>query len=130
MLILIGNLSYSQYPIIKKIGEDSLVLITIKQGEEINQKFIENKNKIDSLEQSVLNKQNDILKMRNRYDSLFNIGYLNVKHDRDMWKTKYEERLRIPTKVKYHDDGWDFAQKLILIGIILVQFHTIGQSNH
>ena len=129
-MILIGNLSYSQYPIIKKIGEDSLVLITIKQGEEINQKFIENKNKIDSLEQSVLNKQNDILKMRNRYDSLFNIGYLNVKHDRDMWKTKYEERLRMPTKYKYHDDGWDFAQKLILIGIILVQFNTISQMNH
>jgi diphthamide synthase (EF-2-diphthine--ammonia ligase) len=40
-MILLTNLSYSQYPIIKKIGEDSVVLITIKQGEDINKKFIE-----------------------------------------------------------------------------------------
>jgi hypothetical protein len=31
----------------------------------------------------------------------------------------------MPVKYPYHDDGWDFAQKLVLIGIIVVQFFSI-----
>lgn len=125
MLILIGNLSFSQYPIIKKIGEDSLILITIKQGEEINEKFIENEKRIDSLSKDNAKKQLNIQNMQNRYDSLFNKGYLNVKQDRDIWKIRYEERLNMPTRYKYHDDGWDFAQKMVLMAIIVVQFFSL-----
>ena len=125
MLILIGNLSFSQYPIIKKIGEDSLILITIKQGEEINEKFVQNDKKIDSLSKDNIQKQINIQNMQNRYDSLFKKGYLNVKQDRDVWKTRYEERLNMPTRYKYHDDGWDFAQKMVLMAIIVVQFFSL-----
>ena len=35
------------------------------------------------------------------------------------------DSLKMPTKYHYHDDGWDFAQKLILIGVIVLQFFTI-----
>ena len=125
MLILIGNLSFSQYPIIKKIGEDSLILITIKQGEEINEKFVQNDKKIDSLSKDNIQKQMNIQNMQNRYDSLFKKGYLNVKQDRDVWKTRYEERLNMPIRYKYHDDGWGFAQKMVLVAIIVVQFFSI-----
>ena len=52
-MILLGNLSYSQYPIIKKIGDDSVVLITIKQGEDINKKFTEDRLKLSLLKDSV-----------------------------------------------------------------------------
>jgi len=31
--------SYSQYPTIKTIGKDSVVIMTLKQGQEINSKF-------------------------------------------------------------------------------------------
>lgn len=31
--------SYSQYPAIKTIGKDTVVIMTLKQGEEINNKF-------------------------------------------------------------------------------------------
>jgi uncharacterized coiled-coil DUF342 family protein len=123
-MILIANLSYSQYPIIKKIGEDSVVLITIKQGEDINKKFIENKKKLDLLKDSVFLEKNKVDSLRYKYDSLNNqLIPLIRKHDEYKWR--YEERLNMPTKYKYHDDGWDFAQKLVLIGIIVVQFFSI-----
>jgi uncharacterized coiled-coil DUF342 family protein len=123
-MILLTNLSYSQYPIIKKIGEDSVVLITIKQGEDINKKFIENKKKLDLLKDSVFLEKNKVDSLRYKYDSLNNqLIPLIRKHDEYKWR--YEERLNMPTKYKYHDDGWDFAQKLVLIGIIVVQFFSI-----
>jgi uncharacterized coiled-coil DUF342 family protein len=123
-MILIANLSYSQYPIIKKIGEDSVVLITIKQGEDINKKFIENKKKLDLLKDSVFLEKNKVDSLRYKYDSLNNqLIPLIRKHDE--YKHRYEERLKMPVKYPYHDDGWDFAQKLVLIGIIVVQFFSI-----
>jgi uncharacterized coiled-coil DUF342 family protein len=123
-MILLTNLSYSQYPIIKKIGEDSVVLITIKQGEDINKKFIENKKKLDLLKDSVFLEKNKVDSLRYKYDSLNNqLIPLIRKHDE--YKHRYEERLKMPVKYPYHDDGWDFAQKLVLIGIIVVQFFSI-----
>lgn len=38
-MLLISNSTYSQYPQVKKIGSDSIVLITLKQGNEINKQF-------------------------------------------------------------------------------------------
>jgi hypothetical protein len=31
----------------------------------------------------------------------------------------------VSTKYQYHDDGWDFAQKMVLIAVIVLQFFTI-----
>jgi hypothetical protein len=31
----------------------------------------------------------------------------------------------VNTKYQYHDDGWDFAQKMVLIAVIVLQFFTI-----
>jgi uncharacterized coiled-coil DUF342 family protein len=123
-MILLTNLSYSQYPIIKKIGEDSVVLITIKQGEDINKKFIENKKKLDLLKDSVFVEKNKVDSLRNKYDSL-NSELIPLIRKHDEYKHRYEERLKMPVKYPYHDDGWDFAQKLVLIGIIVVQFFSI-----
>ena|GEM_PF-2590308 len=36
---MISNSTYSQYPQVKKIGNDSIVLITLKQGNDINKQF-------------------------------------------------------------------------------------------
>lgn len=38
-MILASLSSYSQYPAVKTIGKDTVVIMTIKQGEEINKKF-------------------------------------------------------------------------------------------
>ena len=123
-MILLPNLSYSQYPIIKKIGADSIVLITLKQGENINKKFADDKAKLDLLKDSVFEEKKKVDSLRYKYDSLNNqLIPLIRKHDE--YKHRYEERLKMPVKYPYHDDGWDFAQKLVLIGIIVVQFFSI-----
>jgi uncharacterized coiled-coil DUF342 family protein len=123
-VILLPNLSYSQYPIIKKIGADSIVLITLKQGENINKKFADDKAKLDLLKDSVFEEKKKVDSLRYKYDSLNNqLIPLIRKHDE--YKHRYEERLKMPVKYPYHDDGWDFAQKLVLIGIIVVQFFSI-----
>lgn len=124
ILILIGNLSYSQYPIIKKIGDDSVVLITIKQGEDINKKFTEDRLKLSLLKDSVSVERKRVDSLRNRYDSL-NSELIPLIRKHDEYKHRYEERLKMPVKYPYHDDGWDFAQKLVLMGIIVVQFFSI-----
>lgn len=39
-MILVGLSSYSQYPTVKTIGKDTVVLMTLKQGEDINKRFV------------------------------------------------------------------------------------------
>jgi hypothetical protein len=38
--MLVSLSSYSQYPTVKTIGKDTVVIMTVKQGEDINQRFI------------------------------------------------------------------------------------------
>jgi len=116
-MILVASSIYCQYPIIKKIGNDSLILMTIKQGQDINKEFANNKKKLDSLRDTIRIK-------KFLYDSL-NIELNKIDKTKEEYKTKYEERLQMPIKYPYHDDGWDFAQKLILVVVIVVQFFTI-----
>ena len=37
--MLVSHLSYSQYPTVKTIGKDTVVIMTVKQGEDINKRF-------------------------------------------------------------------------------------------
>jgi len=118
LMILVVSSSYSQYPIIKKIGKDSLILMTLKQGNDINKSFTEYQNKLYSLNDSVVAKKFLI-------DSL-NIELNKLDKKREEYKLRYEERLNMPmVKYQYHNDGWEFAQKMVLIGVIVLQFFTI-----
>jgi predicted transcriptional regulator len=91
--------------------------MTIKQGEDINKEFANNQKKLDSLKDSIRVK-------RLLYDSL-NFELNKIDKTKEEYKNKYEERLKMPIKYPYHDDGWDFAQKLVLVGVIVLQFFTI-----
>lgn len=119
LAILVVSSSYCQYPIIKKIGKDSLILMTLKQGDDINKSFSNYQKKLDSLKDSIENKKVLI-------DSL-NKEINKLDKTKEEYKVRYEERLNIPTntKLQYHDDGWDFAQKMVLVAVIFVQFLTI-----
>jgi hypothetical protein len=118
LAILVASSSYSQYPIIKKIGKDSLILMTLKQGDDINKSFTQYQKKLDSLEDSVVAK-------RFLIDSL-NVEFNKLDKKREEYKLRYEERLNMPmVKYQYHNDGWEFAQKMVLIGVIVIQFFTI-----
>jgi hypothetical protein len=48
-LILIVSSSFAQYPISKKIGNDSVVIMTTAQGRKINELFDKNEKIIDSI---------------------------------------------------------------------------------
>jgi len=124
IVILLPNLSYSQYPIIKKIGNDSIVLMTLKQGESINKKFADDKTKLLLLQDSVKLEKIRVDSLKNKYDSL-NSELTPLIRKYDEYKNRYEERLKMPVKYPYHDDGWDFAQKLVLMAVIVVQFFSI-----
>jgi len=119
LVILVVSSSYSQYPIIKKIGNDTLVLMTLKQGDDINKSYIKNQKNVDSL--------NDLVISKNALFDSLKLELSKTDRKKEEYKVRYEERLNMPTKVKYqyHDDGWDFTEKIILIGIIVIQFFTI-----
>ena len=123
-MIVVASSSYCQYPVIKKIGKDSLILMTIKQGEDINKEFASNQKKLDSLRGGIVSLNDSIRVKRFLYDSL-SIQLNKIDKTKEEYKNRYEERLKMPIKYPYHDDGWDFAQKLVLIGIIAVQFFSL-----
>lgn len=123
-MILVANSGYCQYPIIKKIGNDSLILMTIKQGEDINKEFANNQKKLDTFKNMIDSLKDNLRIKRLLYDSI-NIELNKIDKTKEEYKNKYEERLKMPIKYPYHDDGWDFAQKLVLVGVITLQFFTI-----
>jgi len=121
LLILIINTNYCQYPIVKKIGNDSIILMTLKQGEQINKLYEVNKNEIDSLKRLV----NNSIKVNDSILVLSDSTKKALTLKANEYRLRYEERLNIPVQYKYHDDGWDFIQKMVLISVIVLQFFTI-----
>ncbi len=120
LLIPVANLCFCQYPITKKIGEDTVVIMTLKQGEQINKTF--NKFGQD------LSLTKDSLKIkRAQYDSLFNTISL-VKDSFYDWKWKYKENKRIYEAYNINQakiEKLHSVSKLILIGIIILQFSQL-----
>jgi competence protein ComGC len=117
LLTLVSNLTYCQYPIVKKIGNDSVVIMTLKQATTINDKFQSNQNTIDSLNTYVYVKDSIINKKKTTYDSLYTVT--------NQYRVRYDERLNMRIPVAKDNSGWEFAQKLVLVGVIVLQFFTI-----
>ena len=119
-MIQVANLCYCQYPITKKIGEDTVVIMTLKQGEQINKTF----NKFNQ-DLSLIKDSFNIKKTQ--YDSLFNTIYL-LKDSFYDWKWKYTENKRIYEAFNENQrkiEKLHAASKLILIGIIIFQFSKL-----
>lgn len=120
LLIPVANLCYCQYPITKKIGEDTVVIMTLKQGDQINKTF--NKFNQD------LKFTKDSLKIKQiQYDSLFNTISL-VKDSFYDWKWKYKENKRIYEAYNENQrkiEKLHSVSKLILVGIIILQFSQL-----
>jgi len=113
----VSNLSYCQYPIVKKLGNDSVVIMTVKQAVTINSTFQSNQNTIDSLKTHVYIKDSIINKKKTTYDSLYKIT--------DQYRIRYDERLNMRIPIAKDNNRWEFAQKMVLIGVIVLQFFTI-----
>jgi len=116
-LILLSHSLLAQYPIKRIFKGDSVVIMKVSQADTINLLYKNYNDTINDLKNSIKIKKLTV-------DSLnIEISDLNIK--KENYKIRYEERLKMPTKYQYHDDGWDFAQKLVLVGVIVLQFFTI-----
>ena len=122
-MILAVHSCYCQYPKVKKINEDSVVIMTLEQGKDINKSFLYLNKKIDSLKDTVFYYN----KLKIKYDSLHQTIY-KTKDSFYNWKWKYEANRNTyynrETEVE-KDKKYDFAQKIILIAIIVLQFQSI-----
>jgi len=123
-MILGLNISYCQYPIIKKIKDDTVVILTLNQSEQINKLYLNYNDTIGNLK-TTLNKTIDSLNNKKlKYDSLFNT-LLVEKDSIYNWKWKYKAN-----KETYYRRESDFDEykkydqyiKYILVAIIYFQF--------
>ena len=53
LMVMVSHLSWSQYPMIKKLGNDEVVIMTVKQGEDINNQFSKLKDSISDLKNTI-----------------------------------------------------------------------------
>jgi hypothetical protein len=100
--------------------------MTLQQGREINGSFERINRKIDSLNDTAFYYN----KLKFRYDSIYKT--LHLKQDSiNIWEGKYKttvELFKLRPKARSYDseEKLEFAQKIILIAIILLQFNTIS----
>lgn len=123
-MLTLGTLSgFSQsttYPKTKKIGQDSVVIITIKQADQINDTF-------KLYKDSILLTKDSIAKQKRLLDSLRLVQY-NLQNAPNEYKWKYEANREIYFKREETakvDSKYHLLQKLLLVGIIVFQFYQI-----
>ncbi len=99
--------------------------MTLQQGREINSSFQVMNSKIDLLKDTAVYYN----KLKFRYDSVYKT--LHLKQDSiNIWEGKYKTtvelfKLRPKTRSYDSEEKFEFAQKMILILIILVQFNSL-----
>ena len=115
-MILLSVSSYSQYPVIKKIKEDSVIIMTLKQGNEINALYSRYNQTIDSLKNKIT-----------KDDSILTVYSYKVSTLQD-YKFRYEANLETyRTREKELDkmDKYHAWQKIILIFLVIFQFSQL-----
>lgn len=106
--MLVSLSSYSQYPAVKTIGKDSVVIMTLKQGQEINNKFLslddslktlnkvlfDNKNKFNNLHLQKMKVDSTLLVTSTKLESADNeIRKMNDyfrEREKYMWRERRE----------------------------------------
>ena len=120
-----SNLSYSQYPVVKKIGSDSVVLMTLKQGNDINNQFSIMSDSIKGLKNSLAVSKFDFDKYKveseNKYQQL-NLSTIKYKSEADSFKYMYNQNKKI---YKKHEDWWNTDRKHYTVLSVILMFTTI-----
>lgn len=123
--MLMSNLSYSQYPVVKKIGSDSVVLMTLKQGNDINNQFSVMSDSIKGLKNSLAVSKFDFDKYKveseNKYQQL-NLSTIKYKSEADSFKYMYNQNKKI---YKKHEDWWNTDRKHYTVLSVILMFTTI-----
>lgn len=116
MWILVPVLAFSQYPKTKKIGDDSVVIITIGQADTINQLYKSYNDSIKYLQTKI--KYNDsILRIR----TIEKDSFYNWKYKYSLNKSIYEDFESNQRKV----DKIHALSKFMLMFIIILQFSQL-----
>lgn len=116
VLILAPALSFSQYPKTKKIGNDSVVIITIGQADTINQLYKSYNDTIKTL-QLKLKKNDSLLRTR----TIEKDSFYNWKYKYSVNKSIYEDYESNQRKV----DKIHALSKIMLMFIIVLQFSQL-----
>jgi len=95
--MLVSLSSYCQYPTVKTIGKDTVVIMTVKQGEDINNQFTLLKDSLSTLNELTLTLRKQMASMgarniqlsTNLNKSINEVGV--VTKQVDIYKGKYEE---------------------------------------
>jgi uncharacterized protein (DUF342 family) len=96
-MMLVSLSSYSQYPTVKTIGKDTVVIMTLKQGEDINNQFTLLKDSLSTVNELTLTLRKQMASMgarniqlsTNLNKSINEVGV--VSKQVDIYKGKYEE---------------------------------------
>lgn len=124
-LILVSLSSYSQYPVVKKIGSDSVVLITLKQGNDINRQFTVLNDSIKQLNDYIAIAKIDFNKYQVeseiKYQQL-NLTAIKYKSEADSVRFMYNQNKKI---YKKHEDWWNRDRKHYTTLSLVLVFTTI-----
>jgi hypothetical protein len=115
-LILAPTLAFSQYPKTKKIGQDSVVIITIGQADTINNLYRSYHDSINNLQSKIKN-NDSLLSVR----TIEKDSFYNWKYKYSTNKSLYEDWEENQRKI----DKIHAASKLMLIFIIILQFSQL-----
>lgn len=115
------NSVYSQYPTVKKIGKDTVVIITLKQGEEINKLYDQNKNQIKKLSDTVSLLNSNIKTFRDSALTL-NVVNLKTKIESDSFRYMYNEnkKIYIQKEKEFNRDKKMFAFNVTILVILVM----------
>jgi hypothetical protein len=117
--------SYSQYPVVKKIGSDSVVLITLKQGNDINRQFTVLNDSIKQLNDYIAIAKFDFNKYQveseNKYQQL-NLTTIKYKSEADSIRFMYNQNKKI---YKKHEDWWNRDRQHYMTLSLILMFTTI-----
>ena len=120
LLILEVHSAYCQYPRSKKIGNDSVILITIDQANNINNLYKNYNDSIVKLNDSIINSNLNYAKLNKKISEKADSIYL--------WKVRFEaarDLTNYRTKDHEKDDQAKEIGRYLLILIIILQFSKL-----
>ncbi len=87
---MVSNLSYSQYPILKKLGSDSVVIMTLKQANQVNKYYLNKEQEVALLKDSIF-MQNLLSETQYRYSLYLESEFKKKSIENSSELTKYYE---------------------------------------
>ena len=88
--MLVSNLSYSQYPILKKLGTDSVVIMTLNQANKVNDYYKDREIKLTNLKDSLM-RQKSLLDLEITYSKYIQSEFIKNANLNSRLDTQYYE---------------------------------------